>query len=222
MINHISFDLWGTLLKSNPEYRYAQAQYYKEFVQENLRQEVFDPASVLKAASTCADTMIGYLGIDINPLGYAGLALAEQIMLTDTAAELVHWLKQGFQEIAISNPPALIHADTIEILVELKEKGKTLSVGSNTGYIESKTMFRLLRKLGINHLFDFHVFSDTTYACKPRMKFFKSIRDQVGQIPAVILHVGDTNTFDVYPAKEYGFQSFLVDKDYPLENLLEL
>ena len=122
-------------------------------------------------------------------------------------------------------PPQILNKKIIPILEILKEKNKTISLLSNTGFIKGETMEKLLEMHQIKKYFDFQVYSDQHNLSKPNKKIFEIVFNEILKIrkPNIskkdVMHIGDNSTSDIKGAKNYGFSFFKVSDENSFDNL---
>ncbi|MNS84468.1 dUMP phosphatase [compost metagenome] len=124
-------------------------------------------------------------------------------------------LYDAVEAMVLKYPPQLYATHTIDVLQQLKVSGATLNVLSNTAFIKGCTLRKVFNKIGLNDLFDFHLFSDETGVSKPNPNMFTLMHQQARAyhpniLPEDILHIGDNPRADIAGARAQGFQTFLV------------
>lgn len=125
------------------------------------------------------------------------------------------------------SPPTLYSDDTMRVLSELKQKGSTLSILSNTAFIKGITLIELLKKLKIDTYFSFQMYSDEYSLSKPNKTFFLTMINAVNRIRIQnpveltdIVHVGDNVINDVKGSINVGIEGFLINTED--ENITDL
>jgi FMN phosphatase YigB (HAD superfamily) len=108
----------------------------------------------------------------------------------------------------------------IDVLVkcfeDLKLKGYSLNISSNTAYIKGKTLIKVLESLQIKKYFDFFIFSDEIKSSKPSTKFFDCLIyncTKLGVSRNNITHIGDSLEADISGAQQSKIKSFYVNKN---------
>lgn len=214
VIQHLSFDLWLTLIASNPAFKPARARL--------IHQHFGPPASEAEVLAVVAEfdrlvnTMNEQTGrnIDCYEIVYFILhRLGLDIKLIPIAQMDAFYT--AMEQLFIAYPPRLLDEDTWNTLAQLKSKGYSLNISSNTGFIRGRTMRHWLESIGQSKLFDFMVFSDEINQSKPSALFFGQVFDQAQalgvQNPAAILHIGDNPLADDDGAQAFGFSAYLFD-----------
>lgn len=221
-IKHISFDLWLTLIRSNPVYKTQRAALMAQHfgVRESAAtvQEVFTHYDRLfNRINERAGGNVHYsemLYVILDRLGVPPDAIPEEAM-TD------YYRKA--EALFLEHRPVLIDEATPGVLQELQEQGHSLSILSNTGFILGQTLRPVLHELGIADYFSFQLYSDETGRSKPSMKAYELLWQEAQRLKQVekteVLHVGDNPVADLEGARRFGFRSALLTPDMDLRNL---
>lgn len=207
---HISFDLWLTLIKSNPNYKSKRNQLFKDFFEieydiEIVSQKVryYDVIcnSINEKTGKNIDTdeiyllILSSLGYDINRLN----------------RKMLEEFYEESQKIFFENQPVFINCNTHQIFKDLKNKGITMNILSNTGFIKGKTLRLFLDKNSLGDCFDFQIYSDECNYSKPNVEIFNLVYDKIkikkGTLKSQVLHIGDNLIADYDGAKAFGFST---------------
>lgn len=192
MIKHISFDLWDTLYKGNPQFHKLR----EEYLHEKFRVSETEVKSAIKKTKTLCDgtsektmwcidskTQLWHL---LDNLGCASIKNAQELF------EFTHTT-------FLNNIPRPTF--TKDDLIGLKQSGLSISISCNTGLISGKTVRDMLIETDIYNLFDFCLFSDEIGYFKPNPFFM----DMIISIPNCkanhfeeVLHIGDNLNTDGY------------------------
>ena len=113
-----------------------------------------------------------------------------------------------FQRITASS---IVFPGLSEVLMQLREKGIVLGIGTN---MTSVMQFRKLEALGLLPLFDFIVSSEEAGSEKPESALFLMCCDKAGFSPSECLYVGDNLKSDIGGAEAAGLKAawFCPDK----------
>lgn len=216
-IKHISFDLWLTLIRSEPTFKRRRADFLKRhFDLKNhsvedidavfrFQDHAFNRLSEITGRSWQAEEMYGLvlhqLGVDLGPLS-----------INDLTA-----IKKDCNALFYQYPPQLYAVETKNILTKIVDSQQfTLNISSNTGFIEGNVLRLILDNLDILSCFQFAVFSDEIGYAKPSPLFFDAVFEQIhglygGQIQKnQVLHVGDNAQSDEAGGQNFGFQTLLI------------
>jgi putative hydrolase of the HAD superfamily len=123
-------------------------------------------------------------------------------------------------------PPLHLYADTTQLLAALQAQGITANLLSNTGFIQGRTLRKLMAGWGWDALFAFQLYSDETGYSKPDIQMFNRVLENAALLhtdltPAQIWHLGDNQVADVAGAQRAGINATLTDIDHnPLNKLL--
>ncbi len=131
--------------------------------------------------------------------------------LTDITPALLNDIKHCVNNLFFQYPPCLLNNHIKEMLLTLKNEGYTMNISSNTGFIEGLYVQKVLASLGIDHCFNFTIYSDQINASKPSPRFFEAVHAQVGCEKLQVLHIGDNPKADVAGAKSFGFLALLIE-----------
>jgi len=213
-IKHISFDLWLTLIKSNPEFKPLRNKLFaKHFAVQQPEEAVtkaFRHFDILfnqineRAGGNVHYTEMLYVILD--NLGVPIAQVADEAMLA---------YYKGMEKLFFDFHPQLIDAQTIDVLKSLQDSGCSINILSNTGFILGASLRPLLGILKIEEYFDFQLYSDEMGNSKPSLKVYNEVFIESNKIKALekdnILHIGDNAVADVQGAAQYGFRSVLID-----------
>lgn len=217
----VTFDLWQTLIKSNPADKPARARAIQKIFAPDMPADEVE--QLMRAADRASDQESEEMLVDLGAEDRLKRAL--ETIAPNTPTEGFEWEMKlaSFQELLIAsfleNPPQLISEGTAEALKELKEEtGCQLVVISNTGYNTGAQMRTALEGLGILPLFDKLLFSNETGQPKPHPgMFLEAIGDNN---PKDCLHIGDNPRADVEGAGAVGMQTALVTKSYTAHDVI--
>ena len=179
-IKHFSFDLWFTLIKSNPQFKKERANFF--FLQFNS----------LEKTLTQVEEVFRNVDLQCN-------AINEKTGNNITAEEMylmvIYQLNDGNEyfcnlnlvdlynqmELLILNyPPTLFCNQTKNVLKTIKEKkGISTNILSNTAFVKGCTLKKVLQHLDIDMYFDFQLYSDEVNLSKPNSKLYDLLFDTI-------------------------------------------
>ena len=215
-LKHVSFDLWLTLIKSDPVFkplrnelfiRHFDIQQSKEQVTAAFRyfDLLFNRINE-KTGGNLQQTEMLYLILDHLEVDI------EQVTAGDMSAYYVE-----MEQLFFTYHPRLIDAATIAILQAIRDKGCSVNILSNTGFILGKSLRQLLGILQLEPYFDFQLYSDEVGCSKPSADMYSHVFSTVNQNRLVqkeeILHIGDNEIADYIGAQQFGFRTALIDTD---------
>lgn len=101
-----------------------------------------------------------------------------------------------------------LNADALAVIKELKSRGKSLAVISNS---EDGQLERILEATGIGDYFDLHLDSFRVGIAKPDPRIFLLAVERLGVRPCEGVYVGDMYVQDVDGARRAGLHAVLFD-----------
>jgi putative hydrolase of the HAD superfamily len=223
---HYSFDLWLTLIKSNPEFKLQRAKYlYENYnplnhtlekVQSIIREVDIMCNHINEVTGKSIDAFEMYAMV-LYKMGYGNKHVGIIEKIYDHTIELFYYY-----------PPTLYDNNTLEILQELKKAGSTISLTSNTGFIKGEELIKIFRNLGVMDLLSFTLFSDECNISKPDMWIFRSMCAKAYQLRGIgqisyedIIHIGDNPFADIKGAIAAGINAFQINSnDKTIKDLL--
>lgn len=208
---HISFDLWLTLIKSNPNYKSKRNLLFKDFFEleqdiETVSQKVryYDVVcnSINEKTGKNIDTEEIYLLI-LSSLGYD---------MNKMNRKMLEEFYEESEKIFFDNEPVFINSDTYQIFNDLKNEGITMNILSNTGFVKGKTLRLFLDENNLGGFFDFQIYSDECNYSKPNVEIFNLVYDKIKiknrTFKSQVIHIGDNLIADCEGAKAFGFSTF--------------
>lgn len=218
---HYSFDLWLTLIKSNPEFKIERTKiFHRDYNPHNKPIEVI--AKTFRQVDLMCNAINETTGKNIDAdemyLMVISLISDSQPDFSDVDTERLY---ARMDELLFSYLPRPYGDVTIEVLDDLKQKsGSTFSLLSNTGFIKGVTLRKVLVELKMDSYFDFQLYSDEVGMSKPNPLFFELMLQNIHRInhPKTIalndiIHIGDNPVTDVKGADAAGIKSMLVNSN---------
>jgi len=210
---HFSFDLWMTIIKSNPNFKPQRTELLKEHFSLNKTVDEID--SVIRYYDNLFNIISEKTGNHIEREEVFMLILDK--LGKDIQNISIDDLKLFFEksdELFVENVPFIIWEDIHDFLNEIKAKGKTASILSNTAFIHGDSIRKVLKKLDLDAYFSFMIFSDEVGISKPNLEIFEYLYKNTQEIKIItksqIIHIGDNPIADYQGAKTYGFAADLV------------
>jgi len=219
MYEHYSFDLWLTLIKSNPLFKPARIEYFFENYNFTKKTKV-EIKKIFRKVDLMCNLINEKVGknVDAMEMYLMVLYLLDEKDHGIDAIEMAE-LYQQMEELVLENTPILLNQNIRPTLIKIREQGATTSILSNTGFIKGTTLRKVLTKLKILDLFDFVIFSDEIDMSKPNDKIYELLYNEVKVLKKSnsikkekIVHLGDNYTADYLGAKNFGFNAVFVDK----------
>ncbi|WP_431292051.1 HAD family hydrolase [Pedobacter sp. P26] len=225
---HYSFDLWLTLIKSNPTYKLERVQYF--FRNFNGKHKSIDEIAITFRQ---VDLMVNAINekagknVDAEEMYLMIISMINDYDFDFSDVDL-KVLDHDMEQIVFNNMPNLYCGDCLDVLAKIKESGKSsTNILSNTGFIKGKTLKKVIEHLGIGQFIDFQLYSDEVRMSKPSRGFFQLMLDRIDRTkhPELLLtdviHVGDNPHADVRGAEAMGINSMLINSNnLSISNLL--
>lgn len=216
---HYSFDLWLTLIRSNPAFKQIRAKYFHtHFNYANKPLELI--VSIFRQVDLMCNSINEKTGknIDADEMYLMVLNLIndgdEKVWQID-----VTQLYRDIESLLFDNLPIVYCTETVGILQYIKQNtNSTISILSNTGFIKGVTLRRVLNQIGMDKYIDFQLYSDEAGMSKPNPEFFKLMLDEL-KIRYTninlngIIHIGDNPVADLAGAKRVGIDAQLINSN---------
>lgn len=215
---HYSFDLWLTLIKSNPLFKQRRAAIFHQNF-NTLGKSLSEVESIFRQVDLMVNSINETTGKNIDAeemyLMVISIINDNKICLQDVDVQSLY---QQMETLLLEHMPLIYCDRTAEVLAFLKdEPGITANLLSNTGFIKGITLRKVLNHLGIHQYFDFQLYSDEAGLSKPNKAFFQLMLDEVAKLktvqPSQILHIGDNPKADIWGAEMAGVSSLLVNSN---------
>lgn len=191
----ISFDLWGTLIRSNPEFSKAQESLVKEFTEIENWKELKENAKVYISSQELLGIHVDRDKI-LRPL--LNLSLKDYRSFIEYSNELF-----------LKNPPLLKDFDVVSIL---RDKGYRCYISSNTTFIYGDTLAKVVYdNFGI--IKNNCNFSDELGVSKPNEQMFNF------QIKPTY-HIGD-NLITDGASENFGIEHYHINSEQNFNTFLE-
>ncbi len=210
---HISFDLWLTLIRSNPEFKSKRNLLFRDFFELDCTLERVK--EVVRHYDVFCNNMNEKTGLNIDTFEIYYLILKD--LNVDINQIEIQKLKEFYKltEIAfLEFKPYLIYPEVQFFFKEVVDLGKTISILSNTAFIKGETLRKIITHYELENYFSFQLYSDETGFSKPNNKIFKMAYDQINMYNPIekkqVLHVGDNVIADYNAAIEFGFDALLI------------
>lgn len=224
VIKHISFDLWMTLIKSNPNFKAERAIYFFDF-HNRQKKSLVEITQIIREIDVMCNEINEIIGNSISS-EEMNLMVLYKINGTFENYDSVSMVRiyNEINEIFENQSPTLFDHNTLNVLDNLKRKNYSMSLLSNTAFIKGKSLTNILYKLNISDFFEFLFFSDEYNLSKPNQKFFSETFDKIkGEISVCkseVVHIGDNYKADYLGSKLFGYQPILINSND--KSILEL
>jgi len=221
MYQHYSFDLWLTLIKSNPYFKIERTKiFHRDF--NPAGKSIDEVARAFRQVDLMCNAVNERTGKNIDADEMYLMVIStindNQYPLADVDTDKLY---ADMEKLLFYYLPVVYSPVTIDTLQHLKQKGDcSLSILSNTGFIKGETLRKVMVKLGLADFFNFQIYSDEEGMSKPNRELFNLMVQKVKacnkpkQISlADIIHIGDNPAADIAGANEAGLQSLLINSN---------
>lgn len=190
---HYSFDLWLTLIKSNPKFKGIRNSLFFDFYNPSNKtiEEVSGIISSVDRMSTQYSELTGR-HVQSTHMIFEILTQLNYKIQSMKEVEMIDEAIQGFFTIFL---PTVFDGNTLGVLENLARNGKVLNILSNTGFVHGDTLNKVLPTIGLD-MFDFKLYSDQLDMAKPNLDFFMAMVSFNSSKAEEILHVGDNPIAD--------------------------
>lgn len=216
---HYSFDLWLTLIRSNPLFKPKRAWiFYEHF--NTLRKPLEEVEHVFRQVDLMVNSINETTGKNIDAEEMYLMVIS---MINDNQVDLqdidIKALYQQMEDLVLDNMPLIYCDRTAEVLAYLHgHPDYSANLLSNTGFIKGVTLRKVLYNLGIDQYFDFQLYSDEAGLSKPNPAFFRLMLNDARMLNenitlTEIIHIGDNPRADIVGAEAVGISSMLVNSN---------
>lgn len=213
-IKLVSFDIWQTLLTSNPDYKVARATALRSHLGA-LDVDLDSFIQIIKTVDEEVDAISDATGVQ-HGLPERVKRIWEKLSDGKRIDKLTDSLIAEFEligdKLVIENLPRIIEADLLKTLELIQEQGVRMAVMSNTGFISGRQMRLVLEQLGILPFISVQLFSNEVGVSKPNKLIFEALVERSGLDGSMILHVGDNFKADYQGARNAGINAVLLSK----------
>ncbi len=221
IIKHYSFDLWLTIIKSNPIFKEERASYfYKNFNRKN--KSVDEVKAIFRYNDDMCNAINEVTGQNISAQEMYLMVLYQLNESLDIMEEfdMAH-LNTEMDLLFFRYSPLVYSQATIDTLYQLASKNNiTLNILSNTAFIKGELLRELLNNLDVAKYFDFQIYSDEIGMSKPNINLYyhlieniQTMRNKDNIQLSEILHIGDNYKADYLGAKAAGLNALLINSN---------
>ena len=208
MIKCISFDLWGTLITSNPEYSAQRAKIVSQHVDQS-KYTTFDVQGAFKLVKRDFDSLVETYGVqfkskDLYDCVFNQLGITESLVVR---RDIIQQLN-----VAFCDYPPIVIEETLGALETLHRTYKLILI-SNTLLIDGSTLYNSLRSRSLWNCFEQLNFSDELRCSKPSPKIFRRAFDNMVVNANEVVHVGDNPRTDGRGIMNVGGNFFYIHND---------
>jgi len=220
LYKHYSFDLWLTLIKSNPAFKTERTLYFQEHYNRKNK-SVEEVAYIFRQVDLMVNAINEKTGknIDADEMYLLVISIINEYTTEFQDVDLKE-LYSSMEQLLMEHLPLIYCQECPEVLYELKASSlSSVSLLSNTGFIRGSTLRKVLKELELDAYLDFQLYSDEVRLSKPNPAFFKLMLDTIdrGLHPELglheVIHVGDNPRADQQGAEAVGIQSLLINSN---------
>jgi len=211
--SHFSFDLWLTLIRSNPEFKNKRNLLFKDFFE--IDSSIERVSEVVKYYDVLCNNINEKTGLNLST--YEIYYLILNALEVDLSLNDVNRLGEFYQEtetLFFNYKPELIFPHIKLQFEEIVNEGKSINILSNTGFIKGKSLRKIIAYYELDSSIDFQIYSDEVGFSKPNNEMFQLVFDQVNKLRKTekkeILHIGDNSIADYNGAVNFGFEAHLL------------
>ncbi|MGY4384265.1 putative hydrolase of the HAD superfamily [Pedobacter sp. UYP24] len=218
---HYSFDLWLTLIKSNPTFKKERARYFHSkfnYTDKSLE----EVTAVFRKVDLMVNSINEKTGknIDAEEMYLMVISIINGFATVFSDVD-VDQLYQDMEDLVLDHLPDVYCSNSLNVLKQIRENGvSTTSLLSNTGFIKGRTLRKILDQLGIADLLDFQLYSDEVRMSKPNPQFFQLMLDSIDRQKHreiklhEIIHVGDNVEADHKGAEKLGIKTLIINSNH--------
>jgi putative hydrolase of the HAD superfamily len=211
--SHFSYDLWLTLIKSNPQFKNKRNLLFKDFFDVECNIEKVN--EVVRYYDVLCNNINENTGLNIDTYEIYYLILnALNVKVNDIDTKQLNLFYKETELLFMEYKPQLLFPKIDSLFEEIKAQGKTMNILSNTGFIKGYTLRKILADYGLEQYFSFQIYSDEVGFSKPNHKIFQLVYDQINSSNEItkkeVLHIGDNSIADYDGAIKFGFAAHLL------------
>lgn len=211
--SHFSYDLWLTLIKSNPQFKSKRNLLFKDFF--DVECSIEKVTEVVRYYDVLCNNINENTGLNIDTYEIYYLILnALNVKVNDIDTKQLNLLYKETELLFMEYKPQLLFPKIDSLFEEIKAQGKTMNILSNTGFIKGYTLRKIIADYGLEQYFSFQIYSDEVGFSKPNHKIFQLVYDQINSSNEItkkeVLHIGDNSIADYDGAIKFGFAAHLL------------
>ena len=210
---HFSFDLWLTLIRSNPLYKQKRNELFKAYF--DIPIDIDTVAQTLRYYDVLANKMSEKTGLHIPKSQIYFLVLnALQIDIMTLSEDFMQGFYQAVDDLFLTYKPILLDDEIPQTFEYLIAANKTTNILSNTAFIHGELLYKVLAHYGIADNFTFQLYSDEVGLSKPNPQFFEHLFQTLNAVKSLpknkIVHIGDNPYADGQGAAKAGLDFILI------------
>lgn len=195
MIKHVSFDMWGTIIKGNPKFKEELAKRLLAYVCMEFNHKVtLDNVRIAyKKATKFSNDCNCAIGTSISQDQIIFLLLSDLAKPEDIKFEHIRRVSRMVDTVFLENPCELIDEAGMRIVKHYCDKlNVSTSILSNTNLLLGSHLDIILKRTALFDMFKFRLYSDQTGRSKPGAEAYYDLKMSLKKVnSSECLHVGD-------------------------------
>lgn len=219
---HYSFDLWMTLIRSNPAFKLERTRFFHNHF--NRKEKTLEQVGLIfRQTDVMCNAINEVTGGNIHAEEMYLMVISAMNDYVFPLQEVdIKTLYKEMEGLVLEYLPVAYDAGTLQTLHQIKASGiSTCSLLSNTAFIKGSTLRKVLKQLEMDQYFDFQLYSDEVNMSKPNRAFFQLMvktaehtRSEKLDKLSEIIHIGDNNRADIAGAEGAGISSMLINSNH--------
>jgi len=210
---HLSFDLWLTLIKSNPEFKKKRNLLFKDFFE--VEYSIEKVTEVVRYYDVLCNNINEKTGFNIDTFEiYYFILNALNVNVDEIGIERLSEFYKETELLFMKFKPDLIYPKIQLLFEKIVEQEKTISILSNTAFIKGVTLRKLISYYELENYFSFQIYSDETGFSKPSKEMFELVHNEIKSLKSIekkeVIHIGDNKIADYDGAMKFGFDALLI------------
>jgi putative hydrolase of the HAD superfamily len=219
-IRAVSFDVWMTLIRSNPAFKPRRVSLIAEVLGVS---DIDLLSTIIRNVDVRCDDLSDRTGVQFGPRDRL-ILIATEVGSNINEYE-IKCIKQDIDELFLDYLPVIRENSTLNTLSKLRDNGIKIALASNTGFIDGDVMRKSLSEIGIMEFMDAAVFSNEVNVSKPAWKIYSEVSRELEVPLEEILHVGDNEKADFRGALNAGMHALWLTNTrgaYSIESIEEV
>ena len=218
---HYSFDLWMTLIKSNPAFKQERTKFF--YATFNQRYKTIEEiAAIFRRVDLMCNAINEKTGGSITSEEMYLMVISEMNDYSNAFENVnLAQLYDEMEQLLFKHLPEVYCGNTAKVLDNIKQnEGVTVSLLSNTAFIKGRSLREVLKRIELESYFDFQLYSDETGFSKPNKQMFHLMLNNVAEVRNMgaistkeIVHIGDNVLADIYGANATGIHGILINSN---------
>ncbi|WP_136666507.1 HAD family hydrolase [Flavobacterium sp. H122] len=211
--SHFSFDLWLTLIRSNPEFKNKRNQLFRDFFEADCPLDKV--AEIVRYYDVLTNNINEKTGLNLDTYEIYYLILSAMgLDIREISTKRLQEFYNETESLFLEYKPELLNPDIQVLFKKIREEEKTMNILSNTAFIKGLTLRKILSHYELEDYFSFQIYSDEVGFSKPNHAIFQMVYDSISDEKRIekkkVLHVGDNVIADYNGARNFGFEAYLL------------